>query len=151
VAFDGLTLDNWKQALVEGLGVCAILLAILFTLSGFGVIRSPGLGGGYDSVGGILPIVVLYAPHSFVQEVLTRGVLQSSLQRLLNDDGGIRSLMIASLIFGLFHSYIGLPAVAVTTLAGLLFGWLYMRHRNLIGATLVHIVGGTAAFAFHFM
>jgi membrane protease YdiL (CAAX protease family) len=96
-------------------------------------------------------IVLLYAPHSFIQEVLTRGVLQNSLTRLLNDDRGIRSLVITSLIFGLFHSYIGLSAVAVTTLAGLLFGWLAMRHKNVIGASIVHVVGGTAAFAFHFM
>jgi PAS domain S-box-containing protein len=148
----GLSFDNWRQAVIEGAVVSVPVLGLFLALSEFRGAHTPAAdSANYGSLTSVGIIILLYAPHSFVQEVLTRGILQSSLQRLLNDESGIRSLMIASLIFGLFHSYIGLPAVAVTTLAGLLFGYLYMRHGNVIGATMVHVVGGTAAFAFHFM
>jgi membrane protease YdiL (CAAX protease family) len=150
----GLTLDNWKRATIEGSVVAAAVFGLFYLIASF---RGPvpamsetadyGLLTGSGLSMGILP----YIPHSIVQEVLTRGVLQNSLMRLLNDRNGIRALMITSLIFGLFHSYIGLPAVAVTTLSGMLLGSLAIRHRNLISATIVHVVGGTVAFALHFM
>ena len=90
---------------------------------------------------------MFYAPHSFVQEVLARGVLQSSLRRVLNDRRGIVSVVVASLVFGLFHGYLGLTGIAVTTVSGVIFGCLFIRHGNLIGATIVHVLAGAATFA----
>jgi PAS domain S-box-containing protein len=149
----GLTFDNWRQAVLEGLVVAGLLLVLLSGLAELrGAAHAPSMTTTeYGSLAGLGMGVALYVPHSFIQEVLTRGVLQNSLLRLLNDATGLRALMISSLIFGLFHSYIGLPAVAVTTLSGLLFGVLALRHRNIIGAAIAHVAGGMAAFAYGFI
>jgi len=147
----GLTLENWRQAVIEGGGVALVMVACLYVGSLF---RGPTPvieGVDYGSFTGVGLVLLLYGPHSFVQELLSRGVLQGSLARLLNDQAGIRSLLVASLIFGLFHSHFGLPAVLVTGFSGLVFGYLFQRHKNLIGATIAHVAGGVAAFALHFM
>lgn len=97
--------------------------------------------------GRIYPTIVENMRDSRVQGVLARGVLQNSLRRVLNDGQGVVSVIIASLVFGLFHSHFGLGAIAVTMASGLIFGWLFIRHGNLIGATIVHVLAGVAAFA----
>jgi PAS domain S-box-containing protein len=147
----GLTLDNWRRSLIEGSAVGFVMIGCLWAGAYFrGPVAAEG-GVDYGSWFGIALIVLLYAPHSFVQELLSRGVLQGSLARLLNDQSGIRSILVASLIFGLFHSYFGLAAVVVTGLSGLVFGFLFKRHGTLIGATVAHVAGGVAAFAFRFV
>ncbi|WP_165823331.1 CPBP family intramembrane glutamic endopeptidase [Metarhizobium album] len=148
----GLTLNNWRQAVREGVIVSILALGALVGLSYLVGDTQPVTGTvDYSSPAGLLLVILLYAPHSFLQELLARGVLQSSLARLTNDRSGIRSVLVASLIFGLFHAHFGLPAVAVTAFSGMLFGWLFLRHGNLIGATMVHVIAGTAAFALHFV
>ena len=144
----GLTLTNWRRATVEGLLVSVALIAMLAALVYFsnpdaiGKRLSDTLQPSYIAI-----ILLLYAPHSFLQEVLARGVLQNSLRRVLNDRRGIISVGIASLVFGLFHSHFGLAAIAVTMISGLIFGGLFNRHGNLIGATIVHVLAGAATFA----
>lgn len=148
----GLTLRNWRQAVIEGGAVSALTVGMLYILSEIRGPMPPIIGAiDYSSATGIGMIVLLYGPHSFVQELLSRGVLQGSLGRLLNDQSGFRSLLTSSLMFGMFHSHFGLPAVVVTGVSGLIFGYLFMRHKNLIGATMAHVAGGTTAFALHFM
>lgn len=147
----GLTLENWRQAVIEGGAVAVVMVGCLYVGFLFRGQTPVADGVDYGSFTGVGLILLMYGPHSFVQELLSRGVLQGSLARLLNDQAGIRSLLVASLIFGLFHSHFGLPAVLVTGFSGLVFGYLFQRHRNLIGATIAHVAGGTAAFALHFM
>jgi PAS domain S-box-containing protein len=147
----GLTLDNWRQAVIEGGAVAFVMVGCLYVGSMF---RGPTPvmdGVDYGSISGVGVILLLYGPHSFEQELLSRGALQGSLARLLNDQAGIRSLLVASLIFGLFHSHFGQSAVLVTGLSGLVFGYLFRRHKNLIGATIARVAGGTAVFALHVM
>ena len=42
----------------------------------------------------------------------------------------------------------GLGAIAVTFVSGIGFGWMYRRHGNLVGVSVLHSVAGLAAFAF---
>ena len=64
----------------------------------------------------------------------------------LDDKGGMRSVVLASVLFGVFHLHFGVMAVVMTAISGILFGMLYLRHRNLVGPTLVHFFAGGAAF-----
>ncbi|MDF1750021.1 MAG: CPBP family intramembrane metalloprotease [Alphaproteobacteria bacterium] len=84
--------------------------------------------------------------HSFLQELVARGFMQSSFQRFLNDKTGWRSVFLTGTLFGLFHLHFGFPAVAVTIFSSFIFGALYLRHRNLAGVTLLHFMSGVAAF-----
>ncbi|MDG4720074.1 MULTISPECIES: cyclic nucleotide-binding domain-containing protein [Thalassospira] len=94
----------------------------------------------------ILGPTLSYFFHSLLQEMIARGFLQSSFQRFLNDKRGIRSVVLASVLFGVFHLHFGVTAVLMTAVSGILFGMLYLRHRNLVGPTLVHFFAGGAAF-----
>lgn len=144
----GLTLNNWRRATSEGLLVSAAIFALM---AAYVLLVQPDMTarslGDYMRLDGLAVILLFYAPHSLLQEMLARGVLQNALRRVLDDERGIVSISVASLVFGLFHSFYGLPAVAVTMFSGLIFGWLFMRHGNLIGATIVHVLAGMAAFA----
>jgi membrane protease YdiL (CAAX protease family) len=148
----GLTLRNWRQGVIEGVPVALLLTAMLGVTA---YLARPDLAErAFDDdmrLDGLAPSLLSYAPHSFLQEVLARGVLQNSLRRVLNDRLGIASVVVGSLMFGLFHSYLGLVGIAVTTVSGVIFGCLFIRHGNLIGATIVHVVGGEAAFALSVM
>lgn len=145
----GLRLEGWRRATLEGLGASVIAVALLYGLSL--LLPVDPAKAAPPSVTTVILIQISYMAHSFVQEVLARGVLQTSLRRLLDDESGLRSLIVASLIFGLFHSHFGLAAVGVTALSGMLFGALYIRHGNLIGVSILHGIAGAAAFALGFI
>ncbi len=88
-----------------------------------------------------------YVVHSFLQEVVARGFMQTSFQRFLNDQRGIKSVLLSALLFGMFHVHFGLMAVGLTILSSIVFGAFYLRHQNVYGVTLLHIVLGSCAFS----
>lgn len=145
----GITLQGWRRAVFEGVAASAVAIAVIYALSHLmreGTVPGEHATMSSMSVGMVILSRCGYALHSLIQEVMARGVLQTSLRRLLDDRSGVRSLLVASLIFGLFHSHFGLMAVAVTAISGVVMGAMYMRHGNLIGVTILHVAAGIAAF-----
>lgn len=139
----GLTMVGLKRSIVEGLGISVLMAMAIFAFAA--VLRRydalPGQALPFDLIG-----TVSYLLHSALQEIIARGFLQSSFQRFLGDANGLWSVLLASILFGMFHLHFGVIAVVLTIVTGCLFGWIYMRHRNLAGATLVHFLLGVAAF-----
>jgi membrane protease YdiL (CAAX protease family) len=88
------------------------------------------------------------------EELVFRGLVQTSLNASIRASVSIRSwrlrwgTVVAALLFGLFHlvnlSYQGLgptvQQVLTATILGLVFGVLYDRTHNLIGASLAHSI-----------
>lgn len=66
-------------------------------------------------------------------------------KRFFNDDG-IKPVILGAIIFSLIHIHIGIIAVIITFVGGIIFGIFYLRHNNLIGVTLLHYSGGVVAF-----
>lgn len=91
------------------------------------------------------PLLLLYAPHSALQEFASRGVVQTALQTFLRDDKGHLAIGVTSLLFAILHLSHGMVAVGVTFCASVVFGYVYRPHKNLAGVSLVHWVGGTIA------
>ncbi|GEO80571.1 cyclic nucleotide-binding domain-containing protein [Pararhodospirillum oryzae] len=139
----GITAVGMKRSLVEGAGLSVLIVAVAFAAAW--VLRVTGLHAG-------TPVPAEWGPttgyffHSVLQELVARGLLQSSFQRFLDDRRGIQSVVLSSTLFGVFHIHFGFMAVIVTILSGLLFGAVYLRHRNLAGVTLLHFFAGGAAF-----
>ena len=85
------------------------------------------------------------------EELLFRGLVQTGLRRSLGQWG----IVIGALLFGFFHLInlvsqpLGTTALQVLTVTviGLVFGVLYDRTRNLVGASLAHSVGDFSATA----
>ena len=74
------------------------------------------------------------------EEALFRGVIQTSLGRRL---GGTRratigAMLIAGLLFGLAHAGGGTTYVALATVAGIGYGWIYAALRSLGAAIAAH-------------
>ena len=82
------------------------------------------------------------------EEVLYRGFLMWYLGHWL---GPVPSLVAASIVFGIGHSYQGPRGVAVTALVGMVLGLLYLAAGSLLPAILLHAAGdlhsGTLAHA----
>jgi membrane protease YdiL (CAAX protease family) len=88
-----------------------------------------------------------YFLHSFLQEVVARGFMQSAVQRFLDDRRGVRTVILTSTMFGVFHIHFGLAAVIVTIISCIIFGLFYLRHENIFGVTLLHFFLGACAFS----
>lgn len=139
----GITTIGMKKSLAEGAVLSAVTMIVAFAAAW--ALRVSGLHTGTPVPAELGPTTG-YLFHSVLQELVARGLLQSSFQRFLDDKKGLQSVVLASTLFGVFHIHFGLVAVVVTILSGLLFGAVYLRHRNLAGVTLLHFFAGGAAF-----
>ena len=141
----GLTKKNWKRSLKEGLiasvGFVALFVAVVFIAKSTGIIAFKSFS--YDAFR-----ATTYFFHSCLQEFMMRGVIQSSFVRFLNDQSAWKSIFLTSILFGLTHSLLGIPAILITLVASLGLGWFYNRHQNLIGVSILHGFGGMALFGF---
>lgn len=87
-----------------------------------------------------------YLLHSAVQEFVARGVVQTTLFNFMSKrNNDLVPIVLAAFIFSMFHLQIGLEAVYITFVAGILFGYLYYRQGNIFGVTFVHFVLGWIA------
>lgn len=144
VAEIGLSRRNLRRSVTEGLvvsGVLVVLTTLLVIVSNR-VDALPDLHFTFDPLG-----AVAYFFHSFFQELVTRGFMQTSFQRFLNDRKGYVSVIVTGVFFGVFHVHFGLGAVAVIVISSLVFGTFYLRTKNLAGVTLVHFAIGACAFS----
>lgn len=84
------------------------------------------------------------------EEVLFRGLIFNMLQRLIKQGGPYTALVISAVIFGLSH--LNNPPgdwryVLLATMAGLCYGWAYLRTGSLLASSFTHamvdIIGRT--------
>lgn len=140
----GLTRKRLGRSLVEGTVAGVVLVALIGALAATFAAQS-----GTAVRVSIDPATTLaYVAHSFLQELLARGFILTSFQRFLDDRRGTLSVILSASMFSVFHVHFGLMALAVTFVGGLLFGALFLRHRNIAGVTIAHSLAGTAGFAF---
>lgn len=86
-----------------------------------------------------------YFAHTVVQELGARGLLQGLFVRFLADERGHRAVFLTSTIFASLHITFGVDAVVLTFFVSFLFGYVYLRHQNLIGVIIVHYWLGVLA------
>ncbi|HBC08379.1 MAG TPA: hypothetical protein DC046_12485 [Rhodospirillaceae bacterium] len=91
--------------------------------------------------------LVQYFAHSLFQEVGSRGLIQGLFQKFLDDAKGHRSIFLTSTVFASLHITFGIDAVVITFFASFIFGYLYLKQKNLVGVTILHYwLGVLAAF-----
>jgi len=141
----GLSTDGLARALKEGvlasLLFAALIAALASTLHYFDSL--PGRPGEFQLIG-----TLGYLIHSFLQEFVARGFLQTAFRRFLDDTRGLISVFLTACIFGLFHVHFGFSAVVRTLGSSVIFGLFYLRNPNLVGVTLFHFFAGGCAFWF---
>lgn len=144
----GLTTEGWKQAVLESLGISAIVIVGLF------VLKWASMEYNFDFIGDGQIISMeyvnwsfaFYLPIAFLQELIARGVVQGSIQKLLvGKYAGVWAVTVASFIFALLHTHSSTHVIIAAIMSGFLWGLMYIRHKNLIGITLSHFLIGNFA------
>ena len=150
----GMTTRGAGKALKESLAIGAMLVLVAVAVRRQTLLPGEGL----LSWGSLQPysntqttiFFLAYIPHCFLQEFIGRGVIQGSLQRFVTEQRPIVPILLTSALFGIFHLYVSVPFAVLTFAISLLFGWMYWRHRTLIGVTLAHFALGFASIALGF-
>lgn len=86
------------------------------------------------------------------EEMLLRGVLQDRIETAIKHrNAPWIALLLASTLFGLVHIYGGIGLAVLATLAGVLYGYVYIKSRMIETAMLAHIVlnAGTASLFYY--
>ena len=150
----GLTLEGWRRSLVEALllagplVLAAVAGKLVYQKLGWVAADAPlfsldSLRESAMLLPGAAGIVVSRIQgffHHATQELLMRGVIQGSLYRLYARESPWWSIIATSTFFASAHIFIG-PAFALLTLfGGIGFGWLYARHKTLLGVTVLHFI-----------
>jgi len=145
LSFFGITRNNIKKSLLES-GLATIIVIAVLTLVKMWAIKHWIVFQGAPVIdwslwGASYYTYILISP---IQEFVSRGVLQSSLERSLSDSR-IRSflaIVISSCVFGSFHIFYSLGLALLTVVSGFLWGYLFSRHKNILGISLSHFIIG---------
>lgn len=163
----GVTFRGAVASLSDALFFSAIFLAVLVALKWVVVTFLPSTGSAsvfelartfvrLDADGQVnwsfyalnVGVYVLFAP---IQEVIVRCGLQCLIREFLYGSDRYRtivSILASNIIFAGAHAHLNVGIALATFVGGLFFGWLFHRHRSLVGVSAAHIlIGGVALFA----
>ena len=156
LAFYGVTLENWKKALVESVGWSAVALIVLTFLKILLINFSPKFsqeplfnfeGVLYHGAAQKDSLFLLSLMYVFIstplQEFLFRGCFQGALQSFLTGPYGARvAVFTTSLIFAMVHLAISPILSMIAFIGGCFWGNLYKRHNTLVGVIFSHMCVG---------
>ena len=93
----------------------------------------------------------LYALLCPAQELIGRCGVQAPLTEFMEGSETKRhvlAILISNLIASAAHVHLGMAMALVTFVPGLFWGWLFVRHRSIVGVSVSHaLIGGYAIFA----
>lgn len=152
----GFTTKNWRRATIESL-LFTIPFLIVISLYKWALVHfDPSFAGKpvFEVFGTIKNLPFLQACSLFLaylifvplQELITRGTLQSSMQELLTGRYKmIQAIVLSNLLFGIVHFHLSMSLGAAVGATGLIWGWMYARQGTLIGVTISHLIAGAWA------
>lgn len=154
LALFGLTRVGLRRSLAEGAAVGAGLAgaAIAWKAATLGegeALFNGGSVAGFTTAEKVV-FFAAYPIHCFLQELVARGIIQGSLDRLVGEARPSVGTLVTALMFGLAHLYVSVSFAFVTFVASLVFGALYARHRTLAGVTVTHLCLGVVSLALGF-
>lgn len=148
----GLTLQNWKRAVLEGIFFTIPLMGLLVGLKWF-LIQNQGVplfnpyflfpNPELQTVKTWIVFQLFYVLFIPLQELTARGGVQSVLEKFLAGKYKVPlSIGMSSLVFSTFHLFLSGPVGVAAFLAGLYFGWLFSRTHNLLSPVIAHLLIG---------
>lgn len=145
--------DNWLRELAESLLMTAGMVGLLTASKWLLIQTVPAFAGvalfEVESLL-VLEIVAFYAVLISLQELCVRGGLQTSIEDVFvgHPHRQLLAIVLSNAAFALLHlhvsPYFGVLAPMVFVF-GLAWGWLYARHRSLLGVALSHVIVGVWA------
>ena len=158
-SFFGINLLRWRRQVVESLGLTAVMMVLCLGLKWVLVATVPSMqnepliqmlgGGTLDTPAAAFNpwLTLAYIVFAPFQELIYRGWLQGALAHFLTGPRRDWLAIIGSnIIFSAAHLYIS-PGLSVSAFfAGLFWGWMYARHKSLLGVSISHVLLGFWAF-----
>ncbi len=91
-------------------------------------------------------LLVVYLPIAALQEFLARGVIQTTIESVLDKPyATLWAILTASALFGLVHIQLSVAIAFASYICSLYWGYLYAKKRSLVGVSISHfIIGGLA-------
>lgn len=157
----GLTTQNWRRAVYEGVVYTSIFLAFItaakwvelhyLSFLGAKALFEPfahvKASGGNPTTVWASTLVFYWFIVSPLQELIARGALQGSLEVFLTGKRKITvSILVSNLLFATTHLFMSFEVAVIIFLPGLFFGWLYSRNKTLIGVIISHALMGSWVF-----
>jgi hypothetical protein len=161
LAFFGVTArgawSSMPQTIVWTLAGCTgatiLKLVLIGTDAAFAHERLFNLAGLLDprTTGAELRVALLlaagYAVTAPLQEFIVRSGLQTALERCLaGPAAGVQSIVLSNALFASAHVHLSLNFALVAFFAGLFWGALFARQRQLVGVSVCHLLVGWFAF-----
>ncbi len=147
----GITLRNWKKSIFEGFFFSIpVLIGMLvfkwaFVRYGFSSAQHDlfepysAFAPSSQNLKSWIILNLFYFLFAFVQELFARGILQGLLMDFLTGKRKMwLSIFISSLIFSSVHVVYSEVLAINAFFFSMYFGWLYTRHRNLLGPWVAH-------------
>lgn len=90
--------------------------------------------------------VYTYILIAALQEWICRGVFLTSIASLMpGKTRPMAAIVISSLVFSTLHLHYSSSLAVVALLTGIVWGWLFLKYRNLAGPIISHFILGNAA------
>jgi hypothetical protein len=133
----GLTLRRWPLQLAVG------LTGIIFGLVEYGILQPEPLAQELSWRALWLPVLVLVLGTGLAEEFTFRGVIQSTATGALGKAG----VLYVALVFALLHlGYKSLADLLFVFGVGLIFGYVVLKTRSILGVTLSHSLTNVTLF-----
>ena len=151
----GLTTENWRFAVKDSLLWTIPLLAVIVGLKVLLVYTVPAFADHrildfYQSknvsIGMAALAAFLYAAFVPIQEGVARCGLQSSFQMFLSGKYRVLiAILLSNMLFSATHLHVSVKLALLVFPVGVFWGWLYYRHKTVIGIIVSHIIVGLFA------
>jgi hypothetical protein len=156
IAAYGVTLRGWRRSLAEGLLASLPLFALCIVAKWLLVQFLPAMRGEpvfalagnlHTGTAAMAIEAAAYLVFSPFQEFIVRGAMQGSLENFLTGPRRVlKAILVANLMYAMLHLYMSVIFSLMVFIPGLLWGWLYARHRTLVGVTVSHALCGLFCF-----
>ena len=144
----GLTLRGLGPACRAVLAWTAGFAAVTTLLKGLGIALLPAWEGLPLLLWPDLSMVTLawcgaYLLSSVIQEFAARSFLHTAFEQIFSGRwSGARAAVLSNLVFSVFHLHYSASFAVVTFTVGLMYSAWWIRHRSLIGVSLLHALTG---------
>lgn len=138
---------NVRETLIKSIFIGWVLIG-LFSI----ILYTTGYLGGYiKTLHRLLTpsTVIFYSLSVIIQETFSRGYMFQVIENLFLKKHSLTfQIFVYSLIFSLSHEIWGLPVMILSFFGNTILQLIYNSQKNLLGVTIVHLLGGLFIFPF---
>lgn len=146
----GWNIQKWRKVLLESFIVTVLLVLFLYFLRlvfqmNYDVnqfFRVEWNLVSINLVSDLLLSSVFYFLYCVSQEMIARGVIQTSLQEFLGDENGTQAIWMTSSFMLLFQLPMGALTALISFFSSLVLGFIFFKQKTLLGVVFIHFFVG---------